>query len=263
MKVWDRYAEYAIIGGLFWIGMFIAVASTGIVDRIAIVGNTASLLNSGISLLNQNQFSTESKQALYSVITSLLSALSIIAVFCTGMLIDVISPIFFTPFEIFYFKRYLVEKNCNYVEKVFEEDKSSSMYTDYVLFSTSPILFSRHKYFSQWPTQRHRYIKLLALLISYCLKNSETGVLEELKDRLVLWRTGRSLGSSIFLVAIIINCLSIVPSRGIDKHLLIGFFIIIALWIVSGLLAMGQYMRMCHTLRSIMYLSFGKDTSIK
>lgn len=254
MKVWDRYAEYAIIGGLFWIGIFIAASTNDTVKNIAFEAIKSSFFI---------EVPLEARTALFPVITSLLSALGIIAVFCTGMLVDVISPIFFTPFEIIYFKRYLVEKNCSYLEKVFEGDKSSSMYADYVLFSTTPILFSRYKHFAQWPKQRHRYIKLFALLTSYCLKNSESGVLEDLKDRLVLWRTGRALGGSIFLLAIIINCLVIVPTVGFDKHILIGILIIIALWILSGLLAMGQYIRMCNTLRSIMYLVDDKRSSIK
>jgi hypothetical protein len=262
MKVWDRYAEYALFGGLFWIGMFIAAAMIVSDKTIAIDESTVSLLNSVIDILTKLPAGVSG--VLFPVITSLLSALGIIAVFCTGMLIDIISPIFFTPFEIYYFKRFLVEKNCNHIEKIFEGDKSSSMYTDYVLFSTTPILFSKNKHFSQWPKQRHRYIKLIALMTSYCLKNSETGVLEDLKDRLILWRTGRALGGSIFLLAIIINCLLIVPTAGFDKRIiLIGFLIIIVLWILSGLLAMGQYIRMCHSMRSIMYLKNDKDTSIK
>jgi hypothetical protein len=257
MKVWDRYAEYALIGGLFWIGMFIAAAM--------IVSDQANAINSLLNSVNNilTKLPPGVSSDLLPVITSLLSALGIIAVFCTGMLIDIISPIFFTPFEIYYFKRFLLEKNCNHIEKIFEGDKSSSMYTDYVLFSTTPILFSKNKHFSQWPKQRHRYIKLFALMTSYCLKNSETGVLEDLKDRLVLWRTGRALGGSIFLLAIVINCLLIVPTAGLDKHILNGILIIIALWILSGLLAMGQYIRMCNTMRSIMYLKNVKDTSIK
>lgn len=251
MKVWDRYAEYAIIGGLFWIALFIAVSFVDKSSFLEMVSKT---------LIKFSEHPAMSNPSLTNAITSFFSTLGVIAVFCTGLLIDIISPIFFTPFEIFYFKRYILEKNCSYIEKVFEGNKSSSAYTDYVMFSTTPILFYKTKYFTQWQSQRHRYIKLLTLLTSYCLKNSESGMLEDLKDRLVLWRTSRALGGSVFLLALIINCLMLVPDLDF-KEILIGFLTIIVLWILSGLLAMGQYIRMCNTLKSVMYLIDDKNTS--
>lgn len=258
MKVWDRYAEYAIIGGLFWISMFIAATIVKTGD-----GNTISFWKSWIE--NFSAILPDSGSGAFSVITSLLSALGVIAVFCTGMLIDIISPYFFILFEILYFKRYFLEKNCSYIEKVFKGDKSSSMYTDYVLFNTSPTF----KNFAQWQSQRRRYTKLLTLLTSYCLKNSESGMLEDLKDRLILWKTGRALGGSIFLLALTINLLLVIPKLEFDKTLIgllsifgIGFLIIM-LGILSILFAIGPYLRMCNTLKSVIYLIDDKDTPVK
>lgn len=256
MKIWDRYAEYAIIGGFFWAVFFIGAI---------IVGDSTGGAFKQTWALKIQEFSSfigNEKPWTQAVFTSLLSALGVIAVFWAGMLIDIVSPIFFTLFEILYFKRYILKKNCNYIKKVFERDKSSSMYRDYEQFSAASTS-CWYKHYFQWWSHRHRYIELITLLISYCLKNSESGLLEDLKDRLVLWRTGRSLGGTIVLLALAINGLVIFPvfavSDGVE-NIYYAFLSIFILYILSIIISMGQYIRLCNTLRSIMYLIDDNET---
>lgn len=252
MKGWDRYADYAIVGGLFWIGMFV----TSVASIYFNVGSSDNLIKliATVDTLQLPQLNNLHGSIFDSIFTSMLSALGVIAVFCTGMLIDLVSPAFTAPFEIYYFKRFTLEKECGFIEKIFKDDTNSSMFKDYELLATTPILYYPGNNFNQWFLQRRRYTKILRLLISYCLKNSEAGVLEELKDRLIFWRTGRALGGSIVLVALAFNVL-LMASDSIDlRHQFVGIILLVLLWAISGVFSMGQYTRMCNTLKSIVYL---------
>jgi hypothetical protein len=261
MKDWGRYADYAIVGGLFWIGMFV----TSLTSIFFNVGSTDNLIDliAAIDKLQATHLKDLHGSIFDSIFTSMLSALGVIAVFCTGMLIDLISPAFTAPFEIYYFKRYTLEKECDFIDRVFRGDTTSSMYQDYRLLATTPILYHKGSNFRQWFMQRRRYTKIFRLLISYCLKHSDAGVLEELKDRLVFWRTGRSLGGSIVLVALTFNVL-LMLSKDIDfRYQMEGLILLAVLWGISGVFVMGQYTRMCNTLKSIMYLIDGQDSGRK
>ncbi|MGC2164537.1 MAG: hypothetical protein WA632_00830 [Gallionella sp.] len=261
MKGWDRYADYAIVGGLFWIGMFV----TSVASIYFNVGSSDNLIKliATVDALQATHLINLHDSIFDSIFSSMLSALGVIAVFCTGMLIDLVSPAFTAPFEIYYFKRFTLERECGFIEKVFKGDTTSSMFRDYELLATTPILFYKGNNFNQWFMQRRRYTKVLRLLITYCLQNSEAGVLEELKDRLVFWRTGRALGGSIVLVALTVNVL-LMFSKNIDlRHQLAGIALLAVLWGISGVFVMGQYTRMCNTLKSIMYLIDDHSLSTK
>lgn len=244
MKLWERYAEYGLIGTFFWVSALLALWA----NQQTIInhqGGMEALLHDTLILLNQKEFQSNTMSAI-------LSALGITAVFCTGLLIDLLSPVFFIPLEIFYFKRYVVTKDADTLNKIFEPLLGTRLHKEYEKFINMPLLATIQFY--NWMHQRHRYISIQTHITVYCLQHCEGGLKDYLDDRITLWRTGRALGGAGFIVAVMLNVFIMSTRQQSMGNFAIGVATILVLWLVSGIFALGQFTRLCHTARAIVHL---------
>lgn len=244
MKLWERYAEYGLIGTFFWVSFLLALWANQ-QTILAHQDGMEALVRATLHLLNQDGFKSDTTSAI-------LSALGITGVFCTGLLIDLISPVFFIPLEIFYFKRYVVTKDADTLDQIFAPLLGTRLYQEYEKFVSMPIVTATQFY--NWMHQRHRYTSILTHITVYCLRHCDGGLKEYLEDRITLWRTGRALGGAGFIVAFMVNVFIMSARQQSLGNFIIGVGTILVLWLVSGIFALGQFTRLCHTVRAIVHM---------
>src|SRR6266487_6213741 len=106
MQIGSRFTEYGLTGGFFWICQFILLWRSG---------QTQTLLGKLSTV--QNQIPEHHPIA----ITSLVSALAIIAVFVTGLLLDLLAG-YFRPLEMGVFHKHLV-RNRDWLGRLIADHK--------------------------------------------------------------------------------------------------------------------------------------------
>lgn len=244
MKIWERYAEYAIIGGLFWAGMllivFFSLSSGGSQHWIADALKSFEGLKSSLSGA-QFEFLTD-------LSSNSVSAIGVIIIFSTGLLIDAISPSIFSPVEIYIFKQYITRNNYEAVYDFIIKSSSQKTQGHLAAMAHGSILSTRYQ---QWVTTKYYYTSIMAKITAFCLEKAESGLLEELKDRLNLWRTGRALGAAVGLIGLVMTLSLIEGTLGVQGGST-GLLVVAngVLWLLSFLLVIGQYGRMLHALFS-------------
>lgn len=267
MKISVRFAEYTISGGLFWICIviFLTLSHIGSGNNDAANGN-ASLILQGSTLEQAIQFwaeiikiflATLPENANYTpnIIANLLTGLGIIAVFCTGILLDIISPLFFTPFEIILFKRG-IRYNRHWLKQAIEDHDNIYLYEYNSLLNESLLCWNKPNNFLK---QRHHYVRFRSFLFTNVYASFESEKLEDLKDRIHLWHMSRALGAAIFILALLLNITEILPkaSSGISTDI----FYIPLCYLISVLMAIGSYSRMCDTLFTVTYFANKKNSA--
>lgn len=267
MKISARFAEYTISGGMFWI--CIAIFLTFYHINAGTIGNgDARLILQGGILEQSIQFWAEiirifieklPENANYTptIITNLLTGLSVIAIFCTGILLDTISPLFFTPFELMYFKK-CVRNNRHWLQQSLENHNAVFL-QEYDRLLNEP-LFCWKEPNSFW-RQRHYYVRFRTFLFANAYASYESEKLEDLKDRIHLWHTSRSLGAAIFILALLLNTIEIFQIEA-DIGMISAVYYIPLFYIIAVLMALGSYSRMCDALFTVTYFSGkqeGKD----
>jgi hypothetical protein len=244
MKIWERYAEYAIIGGLFWAGMllivFFSLSSMGSQHFIADALKSFESLKSSLSGA-QFEFLTD-------LSSNSVSAIGVIIIFSTGLLIDAISPSIFSPVEIYIFKQYITQNNYQTVYQFIVQSSSPQTKVHLAALAQGSIFSTRYQ---RWVTTKYYYTSIMAKITAFCLDRAESGLLEELKDRLNLWRTGRALGGAVGLIGLVMTLSLIEGTLGVPNGGM-GLLVVAngVLWLLSFLLVIGQYSRMLHALFS-------------
>lgn len=233
MKIWERYAEYAIIGGLFWAGMLLIMINNGMAQYVIDHFPELKIPNSGWS---------------GDLSSNALSAIGVIVIFSTGLLIDAISPSIFSLLEIYLFREYINRNNYDAVYEFIAQSSSPTTQAHLNKIAKSSIFFTRYH---NWVTTKYYYSSVIAKITAYCLEKADSGLLEEIKDRLNLWRTGRALGAAVGLIGLMMT-LSLIDGSLAPQSSSTGLLIIAngVLWLLSFLLVIGQYGRMLHTLFS-------------
>jgi len=106
MQIGSRFTEYGLTGGFFWICQFILLWRSG---------QTQTLLS------NLSTVQLQIAKDIPIPITSLVSALAIIAVFVTGLLLDLLA-VYYRPMEIRVFIRHLA-RNRDWVGRLIADHK--------------------------------------------------------------------------------------------------------------------------------------------
>jgi hypothetical protein len=279
MTLPGRFAEYGLSGAFFWICQLIL---------LLLFGRTEFIIN----LLSMVPLSSvgAAPQLVQTLVASLLAVLAIIAIFTTGLLLDLCAA-YFILWEISVFKQHL-DRNASWLIGLIERYKEYSA-DDYQqlhdhfgnsFFSKEAwlealrlhqfwqrgwyrrYLAAQRQGFRRWALVEP-YTRLSSFLMSYVIIQSGSSQLSVLTDLISQWRVGRALSTAmIFIVTeiflgIVIWLTPLSISSFITRILPPLLLALIAFFVLSTLPIRSLYSRVCHTLFSLVYVTQQKESS--
>jgi hypothetical protein len=279
MQIASRFAEYGLTGGFFWLCQLCLLASSGIGAEL---WSRASAMQLSIPEGSSSIFTT--------VISSLASALAIIAVFVAGLLLDLLAAPFFRQSEMHVFKKHL-HRNDSWIAPFIKQHgeycladydamrdrfgeasywKSFKAGLDFFLFWRPE---RRQRYleateggaFGRWRLVRP-YERLWSFLSSYVVVLSGSSQLGVFTDQYYLWRTGRAISVALMIVFFEAQFSGILFSLSLRFNsflagLAIGALLPLALNGLAIAITLATYSRLCYTLFSLVYATREKVTS--
>ena len=255
MKGIARFAEYSISGGLLWINIIVFIT---LINFPA--DTTQGFLYTTIDLWNEwlTEFSSHLKQAnsfeLFSnTINSLAASLFILLIFCTGLMLDLISPFFCTQIEILFFRKSIKSKEYQWLKRLTEKHVDF-LQDDYQTFVDEPLFDYRSP--KVWPAQKRRYNQINSFLLAYLFANSDNLYLTQLTDKLRLWYTSRAITTSLLVLCVLLNLLSITSSSVTNDHtstFLYTLIIPLILISISFFITVGAYTRFSNSMLALAY----------
>lgn len=185
------------------------------------------------------------------VLSTIIATLSVILIFCTGLLLDLTAPLFFTLFEILAFKRWLARKDYAWVGELMQAHRSL-VEDDYQHFiNDRPLTWWLPR---RWLAQRARYTRLHSFINTYLFFNAQGASLEQLQEQIRLWRTSRAVSASMIILGVALTGYAR-NGGNMGEHILIVLGIPAMLFAVSAITTYTIYTRLCMTLCSLLYLS--------
>jgi hypothetical protein len=266
MQIGSRFTEYGLTGGFFWICQFILLWCSGQIQTL------------------QSNVSTVQLHIAKDIpipITSLVTALAIIAVFVTGLLLDLFA-VYFRPMEIRVFIRHLV-RNRDWVGRLIADHKGYCE-ADYEEFDRrysgtslaagmragfDIFLFWNQERRQRWVASAKRgwawglarpYERLWSFFASYVVVQSGSSQLSFMVDQYHLWRTGRAVSTALVILFFEIQFFNV--SHASEMRVLVfiglGFLFPLALNVLAIVITLGTYSRLCFTLFALVYVTQDK-----
>ncbi len=257
MNISTRITEYSITGGLLWVSAFLFATVLNLQmnqDDISMV-SVMRLWGEWISAMAPLSTAFEGlSNSLQGSISTLLAALAIIVIFFSGIILDLLGPVFFISIEMMFFHKWLVTKNRPWLDQLIADNREF-IGEDYRIF-IEDCAFNWKKPFA-WFERRRSYNKLWTFMLSQVMVFSKAASLEELMDRVHLWRTSRAISTSMVVLGCLLNFTPLVHTP--DNHAatlsfaLTSIGVPVVLFAVSALITLGTYSRMSIVLCSLVY----------
>jgi len=186
-----------------------------------------------------------------TVVSTLVAALSVILIFCTGLFLDLTAPIFFIFYEMGVFKRTLVSRAW-FAELM--RAHPGLIEEDFRRFVECPEHTWRTSH--QWWAQRARYARIHSFVFTYLFFNAQGASLDQLQEQLRLWRTSRTVSTSMIFLAIGMvfagQLTSFGQRSGNVEYALVTLGIPALLIILSTSITIFIYKSLCMTLCSLL-----------
>jgi hypothetical protein len=267
MKISDRFTDYGLIGGFFWM---LQLAIWPVIDRTGWADALHYFTGALVSV---------PKEALPSFV-ALLGAFGLIAVFTTGLLLDLLGSSYFLATEMMVFARH-VRQHIHWLQRV------TDLNTDYIqedwsILINAPTyrnqLRASLKFFKLWNERdrkgcwlvvrevwklRSAYTRMQSFLLSYVLLTSGVEKVELLSTQMSLWNTGRAIAAGIIISSVLIGSAQFV--FGVEALLPVYGWILGCqlLSLILGLsVAHAAYERVCNTLFALVYVISERELRI-
>ncbi len=253
MKSVVRFAEYSLTGGLLWVNLAIFVTLLALPE--ASLGSAVRVWQAWLEDLDQWLQPIQNSPLLEDTLNTLLAALGIILIFCTGLLLDLVSPQFCIPFQMLFLKRQLSREQHHWFAKL-AHDNRDFLLDDYCQFLQQP-LFKLSDY-RQWFTQRHRFLRIQAFTQAYLFVFSSNSQIEPLMDQFRIWNISRSLFTSLVLLSALLGFVAIFGNIGHATGLAfwLGIGIPLALTGLAYLSAQAVFARLSNNVLAIAYHTY-------
>jgi hypothetical protein len=239
MQISSRFTEYGLTGGFFWICQLVVIWWFGQAQAVlSHLSNVQKQIPHGFS----------------SVGSTALSALAIIAVFVTGLLLDLLA-VYFRGMEMGVFWKHLV-RNRDWLSRLITEHKDYCE-SDYEQLKQWQDTASKMKRLKQHLKNARAYERLWSFFTSYVLVLSGSTELGLMVDQYHLWRTGRAV--STVLVIVYAEVLWVLPKFLHAPPIpWLGLLLMFALLLVAFMITRQTYSRLCFTLFALVYVTEDK-----
>jgi hypothetical protein len=259
MKISDRFTDYGLIGGLFWMMQALLLW--------LIMPGSASL---PVELIKNIGTISPGAQ---SVLTALLGALAVVVIFTTGLLLDLFGSFYLRYIEMTAFHA-LAKTNESWLRRLFEK-YPDYVQSDWTLLLRLPSWWSKQqwiaglKVFVFWNARyrkeyaeelranlvpRGSYVRLQALLFSYVFLHSGTENIELLTNQISLWNTSRTIAAVLALFAVEAPLLWIFSGRQFLLPQMFSYLVQLLFTAAAFAITTAAFRRVCSTLLALAYL---------
>lgn len=253
MKAVIGLVEYTITGGFFWtvfvvlgtvLGLGGAQGPGGTMVRILGWLDYASALVASVK--------PELLATLKDSFALVFAGIVFISIFATGLLIDLLSPIFFFAFEIRWVRKWLLNSPGGWFadlvkahQELVGEDYEGLGRTDGKRY-WQPVV---------WEVARYR--RLSAFVLSYALAHAQSGQVEQISDRIKVWRLSRGISTSLLVLAISLTFWFVFSRSEADKAALtLGIVLPWMLAFFSWYMTRTSFLDVIQSLRVACYLAW-------
>lgn len=259
MKPIAALTEYGITGGVLLVNLFIfaTLLNLQIAHADITFPQAIALWQRWAEHFGELAAPFAGNKLLEPVLSTLVATLSVILIFCTGLLLELTAPLFFALFEILAFKRWLARKDYAWVGDLMQVHETL-LDSDYRRFINDP---PRAWWLPQrWLAQRARYTRIQSFIFSYLFFNARGASLEQLQEQIRLWRTSRAVSTSMIILGIALTGYA-QDGGNLAEHVYIALGMPVVLFAISALTTLTIYSRLCMTVCSLLYLSSRNETS--
>jgi hypothetical protein len=255
MKISDRFTDYGMIGGTFWLLQFLVYLILGGVGEVT----------KHISILNSLTVST----------VSILGVIGLTIVFATGLALDLCAAPIFRLSEALVFSSHIrhhqswlkptVEKNELYIQ----QDYSAlvGMPTSSQYFRAFFTIWKKESWQMAFRSHRDQsYVKFSSFMLAYVLLARGSDRIEILSTQMSLWNISRTIAVGLFLTVCIDPYFRFFePGRPLHAHFLWQVEILnFGLMAAAYFFAVEAHDRFCNTLFALVYVidKRGTETTI-
>jgi hypothetical protein len=256
LKISDRFTDYGLIGGFFWLLQFgIWFIRTGADAKLFL----------------------HSLQASYTALPQssipVLGAMSLVLVFVTGMLLDIFGTRMLRNTDLVVFAIYF-KSHQSWFTKILDAN-DAFIQQDYSILQRVPptiqvmfpkslarkLLGKRYMAFSakEWKTARIAFHRIHSFMISYLFTTPGVDKMEVLATQISLWNAARAISFALIIwTGEAFWCIGSVLSRAtpIKEVLLRQLFTMAGFILAAGasFIAMSAYERFCENLFAFVYV---------
>jgi hypothetical protein len=189
-----------------------------------------------------------------AALTTVVATLSVILIFCTGLLLDLTAPLFFIFLEILVFKSCLASRERDWFGGIIRAH-AGLVGEDYERYLNEPV----HALLvpQRWLAQRARYVRLQSFVFSYLFAHTQGASLQRLEEQIRLWHVSRAVSTSMLFLGVLLTLSA--QGGNLEERLLIAVLIPAMLFAVSTMITRALYARLCTTMCVLLYLDHKAD----
>jgi hypothetical protein len=267
MKISDRFTDYGLIGGFFWLlqlAVWLVIAGrNGWSDYLQRFTTTLNILPASA----------------IAPFMALLGAIGLVAVFTTGLFLDLLGSFNLRAVERLIFVNH-ARQHCHWFQR-FADLHSAYLQEDWSLLLSVPpyktqlreslkglkvwnIRDMKDSWLLTWQAfeSNQAYARMQSFLLSYMLLSSGVEKLELLSTQMALWITGRAIATA-FLVSVLDIFFWLHGWVG-TGHVTVLVPLVVVVQLLFGILAFSvaasSYGRFCSTMFALVYLVNEKGT---
>jgi len=260
MKGLVKLADYSITGGIFLLNLFLFAT---LIDQLihhqqieftSIFATWQHWLDALAKVT-----ATANQGAIQSALSALAAALSIILIFCTGLMLDLLAPVFFAIFEMLLFKRWLASEDRQWMGRIIAGNQELVQADFDAFVGAGPIRWLLD--FGYFLKHRHHFMRLRSFILSYIFVKASGAKLDDLIDQIRVWEISRAISMAMLLQVFLNGGYAFIEAK------LSGwaFFAVaggqIGLFLVTVLIVLATTSRLRATLCSLLYLTGGAARS--
>jgi hypothetical protein len=267
MKAVIGLVEYTITGGFFWTAFVVLGTVLGLGGAQGPSGTMVQLLG---WLDYANALAASVQPELLDVLkqTELLGTLKdsfalifagvvFISIFATGLLIDLVAPITFFAFEIRWIRNWLLKSPGGWFSQLIEAHRGL---VGEAYDALRRIDGKRHWQPVVWQVAEYR--RLTAFVMSYALASAKSGQVEQISDRIKVWRLSRGISTSLVVLAFALTSWFIHSHEDPKAALTLGIVVPWALAFLSWYMTRTTFLDVVQSLRVACYLAWNAPQAV-
>jgi len=255
MKGITRFAEYSISGGLLWLNVvvFATLLSIPPESSLGLIGSILDVWGDWVTVLESHLRQSSNFDAFKNTINTLAASLFVLLVFCTGLALDLLSPLFCSQLEILFFRNNIKVKEEKWFSTLVKKHEKY-LHDDYNSFVSEPLIKISDP--GVWRAQKKRFNRINSFIMAYLFVNSDNVYLTQLTDKIRIWYTCRAITTSLLALCVLLNFLSVSNSFAVanaTNTFIYTLLIPSILVIISFSITIGTFCRVSNSMLALAY----------
>ena len=252
MKGIARFAEYSISGGLLWLNILLFMTLLYAPDNPSF-STIMEMWRGWLTSLGGQPEQLSNLDVFGKSINTIVASLFVLLVFCTGLLLDLLSPLICSQLEVIFFRNSIKLSERAWFETLVKKHEAY-LHDDYSKFISQPLFNTKNP--KIWKAQKKRASRINSFLMAYIFVNSNNVYLTQLTDKMQIWYTCRSITTSLLMLCLLLNFLPFIDDSAVDNNYEIILFTLVLptfLLLMSIGITIGAFLRVNDAMLALAY----------